>query len=32
MDPIGQIFFIVIALLVVAAIVLPQIERRRNEK
>ena len=32
MDPIGQIFFVVIALLVTAAIVLPQIERRRNEK
>lgn len=32
MDPIGLIFFALIALLVIAAVVLPQVERSRNQK
>lgn len=31
MDPIGLIFFVLILLLVLAAILVPQIERRRNQ-
>ncbi len=32
MDPIGIIFFVLIVLLLIAAIVLPKLERRKNQK
>lgn len=31
MDPIGFIFFILIGLLIAAAVIIPQIEQRRNQ-
>jgi len=32
MDPIGLVFFVLIVLLLIAAIVLPKIERRKSQK